>query len=126
MARSLNWLPIMTVSPPPDLALFRRRLEAERESLLALQSGARKDGEPVILDQQSVGRLSRMDAMQVQAMARATAGRRAQRLAQIAAALGRIADGSYGECAGCGEEIPQGRLEIDPAVARCVACAAEA
>lgn len=41
---------------------------------------------------------------------------------QVVAALGRIDDGTYGACAGCGEPVPEGRLEARPEAARCVPC----
>lgn len=77
---------------------------------------------PVVLDQQSVGRLSRMDAIQQQSMELATEARRRQRLAQLQAALDRIAGDEFGWCLTCGEEIASARLEIDPASATCVDC----
>lgn len=43
-------------------------------------------------------------------------------LAQVAAALGRIEAGTYGQCADCGVEIPAERLQVAPAAARCIAC----
>ncbi|MEL7026258.1 MAG: TraR/DksA C4-type zinc finger protein [Pseudomonadota bacterium] len=77
----------------------------------------------VTLDQQSVGRLSRMDAMQRQAMAEAQARRRdAQRL-RIKAAVLRLDDGEFGYCTDCGEDIEAKRLDIDPTVPRCLSCA---
>lgn len=42
---------------------------------------------------------------------------------EIQAALDRIADGSYGECERCGEEISEGRLQAIPEATRCVNCA---
>ena len=40
----------------------------------------------------------------------------------IQGALQRIADGSYGTCADCGDEIAIGRLRANPAAARCEPC----
>lgn len=77
----------------------------------------------VELDQQAVGRLSRMDALQNQAMARATATRRETERNRLAAALARMEEGEFGYCEECGEEIAKGRLRLDPAAARCVECA---
>lgn len=77
----------------------------------------------VMLDQQSVGRLSRMDAIQQQAMAQAQDRARQKERVMIEAALTRIADGEYGYCVECDEEIPQKRLELNPAAALCVRCA---
>ena len=106
-----------------DPDAFRRRLEDERATLTADSDSAADDRAPVTLDQQSVGRLSRMDAMQVQAMATAVEARRRGRLQQIEEALRRLDDGDFGYCVECGEDIPAKRLEIDPAASRCIDCA---
>ena len=84
---------------------------------------AKEDRGTVVLDQQSVGRLSRMDAMQRQAMAQATQRRRNARIARLAAALQRIEEGEFGFCQDCGEDIEAARLELDPTVPTCVSCA---
>jgi len=105
-----------------DTQLFKQRLEAERDALKSVNDSAAAGRAPVELDQQSVGRLSRMDAIQVQAMAQAVGARREGRFAQIEAALKRIEAGEYGTCLECGTAIPVKRLDIDPAVAHCVDC----
>ncbi|HAA94046.1 MAG TPA: molecular chaperone DnaK [Rhodospirillaceae bacterium] len=106
-----------------DFGHFRAALERERAEILNLSDQSEDERKPVELDQQSVGRLSRMDALQVQAMAKALDSRRQGRLMQIEAALQRIESGDYGICEGCDDEIPPKRLEIDPAARRCVNCA---
>ena len=83
-----------------------------------------KDRDPVTLDQESVGRLSRIDAMQVQAMALAQERRRKAERVGIAAALRRIEDGEFGYCIECGDEIAEGRLRNNPTVVKCLECAA--
>ncbi|MDP6572315.1 MAG: TraR/DksA family transcriptional regulator [Rhodospirillales bacterium] len=107
----------------PDLKAARKALERERGEIEEVSTAAAEERRPVELDQQSVGRLSRMDALQVQAMAQAVETRRQGRLQRIEAALGRIEDGEYGYCAECGEEIPPKRLAIEPTIERCVDCA---
>jgi len=77
----------------------------------------------VELDQQSVGRLSRMDALQQQAMSKATQVRRSQMKSRILTALARMDADEYGYCLSCGEEIAQKRLELDPTHATCISCA---
>jgi DnaK suppressor protein len=104
-------------------ARWRPRLEAELEELLASSRTSSQDRAPVSLDQQSVGRLARMDAMQIQAMAQASERRRQARIAGLRKALERLAEGEYGYCEGCGEPIPEGRLEVDATARYCVACA---
>lgn len=77
----------------------------------------------VELDQQAIGRLSRQDALQNQAMAKATQARRQVERKRLAAALVRMDEGEYGYCEDCGDEIAPGRLELDPAATHCVECA---
>lgn len=106
-----------------DLAAMRARLLAQREEALALSESSKEARAPVTLDQQSVGRLSRMDALQGQAMAQATEQRRQQELQRIEAALKRLDNGDYGYCLRCDEEIEAKRLDFDATVPLCVACA---
>ena len=102
-------------------AEIRETLTALKAELVALSEGADDDRKPVELDQQSVGRLSRMDSLQVQA--KAADARRAQEIRRIDAALQRLEEGDYGWCVECGEAIEVKRLEIDPAAPRCSGCA---
>jgi len=78
---------------------------------------------PVELDQTRVGRLSRMDALQGQAMAQETERRRNNELQRIDAALARVDTGDYGYCVICGEEISSKRLALDPSTPLCIDCA---
>ena len=78
---------------------------------------------PVELDQQSVGRLSRMDAIQQQAMAFASQGRRQHDMRLITQALARMQEDDFGYCGTCGEPIAYGRLQLDPTLALCIECA---
>lgn len=102
---------------------FRRRLETLKAALMANADIAREAARPVRLDQQSVGRLSRMDAMQGQAMALETQRRNAVMLRRIAAAMARIVDGDYGRCLACDEDIDPRRLAADPVATLCIDCA---
>ena len=106
-----------------DLEHFREQLLARRVELQAVMDSASDSAKPVELDQTRVGRLSRMDALQGQAMAKETERRRGVELQRIASALARIEDEDFGYCVTCGEEIPLQRLELDPAVTTCIACA---
>jgi len=101
--------------------LLARLAELEEEDRISAASRA-----PVTLQQDSVGRLSRMDALQQQAMAQATQRRRAAEMQRIRAALARLDEGEWGWCVTCGEEIAEARLAHDPSVAQCVACASKA
>tara|TARA_Y200000002_G_C22250292_1_gene483480 strand:+ start:150 stop:476 length:327 start_codon:yes stop_codon:yes gene_type:complete len=105
-----------------DAAYFRARIECEQQELRMLSDAGRKARAPVELDQQSVGRLSRMDAIQQQSMDLAREERRKARLAMLAAALHRLDNYEFGCCLACGEDISRQRLEIDPVVTLCVDC----
>jgi DnaK suppressor protein len=113
-------------STDPDLATLRDRLEQRLHHLRASSKATAEDRRPVELDQASVGRLSRMDAMQVQAMAVASEQMRAGEIRKTEAAIERLDAGDYGYCVTCGEEIAAKRLIVDPIVATCIQCAAAA
>jgi len=104
---------------------FKRHLMQQRQELLGLQETADEAAGTVELDQTSVGRLSRMDALQGQAMSRERDRRRQIELQKIAAALRRIEAGDYGDCVRCGEEIAIRRLDLDPAAPLCIDCASK-
>ncbi|APX94009.1 molecular chaperone DnaK [Halomonas sp. 1513] len=109
--------------PELDMPTVEARLAALRQELLADSASSSEARDTVVLDQTSVGRLSRMDAMQGQAMAKAEEERRQLALKRIEAALIRIERGDFGECIGCGEWIAAKRLEWDPLVLKCIDCA---
>jgi DnaK suppressor protein len=106
-----------------ELVAVRTALEARRAELAEMGDRTRSDREPVQLDQSKVGRLSRMDALQVQAMAAEPQRRRETEAKRIDAALARIATGDYGYCVRCETPIPRERLRSNPAVPTCIACA---
>lgn len=102
---------------------YRRLLTARRQEIGQLEPTNDEDRATVELDQQSVGRLSRMDAIQRQAMAQETRRRRNLEVQRIANALRRIDEDEYGYCAECGEEIGEKRLQVDPTATLCIGCA---
>jgi DnaK suppressor protein len=108
---------------PDQLAEFRARLEQQRDELLDTNELALSSTMPVELDQTTVGRLSRMEAIQAQAMAVATQNRRELQLQRIKAALTRLDEGEYGDCVDCDEPINPRRLAFDPTAALCLTCA---
>ncbi|HMB77070.1 MAG TPA: TraR/DksA C4-type zinc finger protein [Kiloniellaceae bacterium] len=103
--------------------VFKQRLLRRREDILDIRSVSDASRRPVELDQTRVGRLSRMDALQEQAMSLETERRRKLELKRIEAALQRIEEGEFGYCLLCGEEIEVKRLDLDPTLPTCVACA---
>ena len=105
---------------------LRDKLLKLRAELEAAAETAEGSAAIVELDQSKVGRLSRMDAMQAQAMAQASGQRRGETLQRITAALKRIDDGEYGACLECDEPIDPKRLDFDPTALLCIDCASEA
>jgi len=82
--------------------------------------------QPVELDQNKVGRLSRMDAIQGQAIAQANTKQQKQKLSLIVNALDKLeknGSADYGRCLECDEWIAIGRLKIDPMTHYCINCA---
>ncbi len=76
----------------------------------------------VELDQTAVGRLSRMDSLQNQALSEGLRERELIRLSQILEALGRMDEGGYGICTACRGQIPFERLFVFPEAPECAAC----
>ena len=116
----------MGSAPKIDLKAMKKRLIDRRKELEHVIESSAETKTDTELDQQRIGRLSRMDAIQQQAMEEETGRRRDQELARIEAALKRIDDDDFGFCAACDEPIAPKRLENDPATLLCIECAAKA
>lgn len=106
-----------------DEANVREALKKERAEIEDEIAGSADSRATVMLDQTSVGRVSRVDAMQGQAMAHAADQRRKLRLQRIDATLRRLDDGEFGACVTCGEDIAEARLKIDLTTPTCISCA---
>ncbi len=107
-----------------DTYKIKLDLISRRQKLSDLSKEVKGVRGSVELDQTRVGRLSRMDALQLGAMAEETARRRTREILQIEAAIARIDDDEYGWCVKCGQNIGEKRLLLQPMVALCIDCAA--
>jgi DnaK suppressor protein len=105
----------------PESEELYQELVALREVLGRAVAGFRDAAKPVDLDQ-PIGRVSRMDAIQQQQMARASREGLALRVKQVGAALDRIAEGTYGACVVCEENVGYARLKARPETPLCIAC----
>ena len=103
--------------------IFQNTLIENRKVLMTAIKGETESSKIVELDQSTMGRLSRMDALQGQAMTQETKLRHEEGLRNISAALSRIESGDYGYCLKCDELISTARLEVDPAASLCINCA---
>jgi len=106
-----------------DIENYRRRLQERLEALEQGMAASADDRKPVVLDQTRFGRLSRMDAMQQQAMSQAAGRMASVEKQRIKQALRRIEEDEFGYCLNCGEEIAEKRLNFDPSAALCIECA---
>tara|TARA_X000000368_G_scaffold355448_1_gene297165 strand:- start:459 stop:797 length:339 start_codon:yes stop_codon:yes gene_type:complete len=84
--------------------------------------GSKDTSKIVELDQQLIGRLSRMDSIRDKEMTKANIGRRIQKKSQLIEALARLKEADFGFCIDCGEEIDIRRLRINPIVRKCFSC----
>lgn len=100
-----------------------RSLLIEKQQQLGTQlSNPDSSTKPVTLDQQSVGRVSRIDAIQQQQMAIANQQQARQLLKRIELAIQRIEAGEYGACTHCGEPIAFARMQAQPFASLCIGC----
>jgi len=109
-----------------DLRDYRRRLVAFRDELerwwaAPSSLGATAEDAPDFLAPEPTA--APLDMLQVEAMAIEADRRRSAELRQIEDALQRMADGRYGYCVTCGENIAPDRLESDPTAVLCADCA---
>ena len=105
-----------------DIEKAKLRLQSVKDELEAFSELSSDARAPVKLDQQSVGRVSRIDAIQEQQMAVASLAQAEQQLGMIERALARIEDGDYGVCQECGEAIAAARLQAQPWASLCIEC----
>lgn len=105
-----------------QLEQLRASLVERQRELAALLAGDGSSTKPVMLDQQSVGRVSRIDAIQQQQMAIASQQQARQLLQRTELALQRIDSGDYGSCVQCGEPIAFARLRAQPFANLCIEC----
>ena len=104
------------------LAYFRKRLEDLEREIREDMNTNPEDSGVVELDS-SIGRLSRMDALQNQQMALEFKRRQENQLLRIENAFKRLAKGQYGLCGKCKKPIEEERLEVFPDTVTCVRCA---
>jgi DnaK suppressor protein len=98
--------------------LLRSLAKLERSLKISGESARPRD-----LEQDTVGRLSRIDALQNAGLTANLEERERAQLGQVVEALRRIEDGTYGACNACGGTIPIERLMVFPETKACTACA---
>ncbi|KLN61420.1 conjugal transfer protein TraR [Kiloniella spongiae] len=106
-----------------NLKNIASELEKRKTEISDIRASSQQSRDVVELDQSKVGRLSRMDALQSQAMSLESERRRQVELSKIETTLTRLQNRNYGYCLRCDEEIQLKRLELDPTVSLCIDCA---
>lgn len=70
----------------------------------------------------AIGRLSRLDSMQMQEVAKEAARQRGMRIHRLREALRKMDHGEYGLCSACGGWIEIERLKAQPEILKCSGC----
>lgn len=107
---------------PEEIALLQAALLILKNDLETTMRRSADAAKPVTLDQQAVGRLSRIDAIQQQKMVEANRHRQMLRISQVKQALEAIASDEYGACRRCEEPIGFRRLQARPESPICLDC----
>lgn len=110
---------MLTVDQQIELEIKSRD---ELERLRSEATNEEVDPQAVAVDV-AIGRLSRLDSMQMEEVRKDATRRRNQRIHLLQEALGKMDDGTYGICEGCGEWITYPRLEQRPEATLCSDCA---
>jgi DnaK suppressor protein len=108
-----------------EILEFQQRVAAELHEVETALADVEAGRATVALDQTSVGRLSRMDAMQQQAMANGVKERLLRQKSRLQAAAIRLSNHHFGNCCDCGGAIPVERLRADVAAPFCAYCQEE-
>jgi len=111
----------MTLTPE-KLIFLKEKLKTLSVDICKIINNTDQASETVTLDQSRLGRLSRMDAMQQQEMAKAELLQFSKRLKLIQKALTKFEQDEYGWCEDCDEMIAEERLNIKPESQYCIKC----
>lgn len=107
---------------PDQLDRFRLRLETMLAELQATV-GEKTDSTATVQLDTSIGRISRIDAIQSQQIALGLKARQQQSIQRVTTALQAIRDGRYGQCRRCKGPIALERLDAQPDAVLCIRCA---
>lgn len=97
--------------------IISTRIEETKAEITELQELVK----PIPLDA-SIGRVSRMDAINNKTINESSLREKQQQLKKLERAQENAESDTFGRCTKCGEEIPFGRLEYMPHTTRCVQC----
>lgn len=101
---------------------FRPIIEKRVSELDKQLSESAEDAKAISPDR-GIGRISRLDSMQMQQMTLDARNRQKHEIQRLKDALTRIDKGTYGTCRLCRRDIAEERLKYQPDVLACVRCA---
>lgn len=107
---------------PEEIKSIKEAIDTRIAELRAFLSTDSEDTKPIKPDV-AIGRLSRLDSMQMQQMALEQRRRQEGELQKLKDALKRIENGSYGTCMMCRQPIATARLLAKPDAILCIHCA---
>jgi DnaK suppressor protein len=107
---------------PEKQETFRPLIEERIAEAKAEIAKSAEDTKPISPDV-SIGRLSRLDSMQMQQMALDAKRRQQMLLVRLEEALKRLNQGTYGQCLQCRQKIAEERLRYQPDAVLCMKCA---
>ena len=113
-------MPVATKRVSRKYSAFAHFLRSKREELMAHLADHRQEMVADRVPDDSYGLASQTLLEDITA---GTLEREHQLLSEVEAALERLEEGEFGICQGCGQHIPQRRLEALPWARFCVACA---
>jgi RNA polymerase-binding transcription factor DksA len=102
-----------------DPAIIRARLEAQLSELEARRLNIDADLSEPLHPDSSEQAVEMEDDASLEGQALLVS----REIASVKRALGRLEDGTYGECVRCGSAIAPARLEARPEAALCIECA---
>jgi len=97
-------------------------LETQRRQILETLDGLSVSLRPIELDQSVQGRLSRMDAINQQQVAKSSQSHLRLELSRVDAALARHHAGRFGLCCQCHMPVEAERIRAEPATPFCLTC----
>jgi DnaK suppressor protein len=117
-----------TISPcigfmtdPQNQEAYRKTLQDSLEEIEDYLTKTEESAVAVSPDK-SLGRLSRMEAMQDQQLILEARRRKKMQKVAVLSALQRIENGQFGICIFCGKPIAPERLDVAPESSTCVSC----
>ena len=105
-----------------EIEQCRKKLVDIHGELKELEEASREETAPAEPDPDSIGSLSRKDAMQAQKKAEEGPRLRKRQIQKIEGALRRIELGEFGRCFVCEIELDACSLSEDPTITRCMNC----